>query len=259
MPKIEFTNRKDLLIELVRTNFKLRYNNSVLGFVWVLLRPLLTFVILYIVFSNLFGRGSSIENYPIFLLTGITIYTFFSESLIFGLNALLDKAGIILKVNFPRELAVFSAVIMALINFSINLVILLLFTLLKPIDTNLIAILYFTFVMSVMFMAMLGIAFFTSIWLVKLRDLKHVFDLLTQLLLYLTPVIYTLEMLPDKLARIIMLNPLTIIVLSARDALMWGKITNVNAMLILTGISIIILIIGNIYFRNQVKKIAEHF
>ena len=252
-----FTNRKDLLTELVRTNFKLRYNNSLLGFIWVLLKPLLTFAILYVVFSRF--KGGWVENYQIYLLLGIIIYTFINESIVFGMSGILQTAHIILKVNFPREIALISSVIMAVINLIINLFVLIIFSFFNPINPNLISILYFISIMIIIFILTYGISLFTSIILVKLRDLEHITSLFMQLLFYATPIFYPASLLSLKLQKVLTLNPLTVIIQSAREAYIYGRIINMRELGLLFAASLIILFIGNIYFKKQVKKVAEYF
>ncbi|MCA9381824.1 ABC transporter permease [Candidatus Dojkabacteria bacterium] len=252
------TYKKDLGIELIRTSFKLRYNNSVLGFLWVLLNPLLTFLILYIVFSN-FSKDQNIENYPIFLLSGLIMYTFFSESLIFGMNSLLDKAGIILKVNFPRELAVISSSSMAVINLAINLIVLTIFAILTNLHATIEGILYFIFCLFVLFILMLGLSFFSSIWLIKLRDLSHISDLVVKLMFYATPIFYSITILPFAVQKLMKFNPLAVIITAGRTGLLYGEIVEVQQVLILLLIGLAVLVAGWFYFNNQVKKIAERF
>lgn len=100
----------DLLRELIRTSFKLRYNDSVLGFIWVILKPLLTFTVLFIVFSNFKSDVyGSIETFQVYLLVGVVFYGYFSESILSGMDSLLGLAHIILKVQFPKQLAVLSS------------------------------------------------------------------------------------------------------------------------------------------------------
>ena len=98
------TNHRDLLFELIRTNFKLRYNNSILGFLWVLMKPFLYFLMLFIVFTA-FRGGEVSAQYGANLLLGIIVYTLVNEGIIFGMHALTDLAGVILKVNFPRPVS----------------------------------------------------------------------------------------------------------------------------------------------------------
>ncbi len=250
-------NKKDLLVELVRTDFKTRYNNSFLGFLWVLLKPFFTFLVLYFVFSNF--KGGWIDNFQMYLLLGIILYTFVNDGIVYGMKGLLQTAHIILKVNFPREIALLSALLMAFINLLVNLAILVIFSLFNPLSVTVLSLLYFLLIATVTFFLIYGVAFFTSIILVKLRDLEHVTGLVMQLLFYATPIFYPLDSLPETMQKIVKLNPLTILIQAAREALIYGKIEYIVEIGVLFLISILIMFFGSIYFRRNVKKIAESF
>ncbi len=251
-------NDKDLLVELVRTNFKLRYNNSILGLVWVLLKPFLTFMVLYVVFSS-FRGNSDVDNYTIYLLAGIILFAFINEGIVFGLNSLLDRAHIILKVNFNRIVAVVSSVLMSVINLLINLLILGLFILFNPVDTTVAGVLFFFFNVFIMFLLIMGVSFFSSIILIKLRDLKNIVELVIQLLFYGSAIFYPIELIPERFRWMIEINPVYILIHSARIALISGEINSLGNVLIIAGLSVVILLLGALYFNHRVKKVAEYF
>jgi len=248
----------ELLLEFVRTNFKLRYRNSILGFVWVLLKPLLTFVVLYFVFIN-FNRGVKIENYALYLLIGITMFNFFSECLTFGMTSLFEKAHIILKVNFDRTLAVLSSMIQAGVNFALNLVVLVVFFVISPVHIEPINVLYFVFIAIVLFVFMSGLAFFTSVIFLQLRDLENLVPIFLQLFFYATPVFYSIEILPQRLQEILKFNPMYILIQTARESIVAGKIENFTEVIIVGIISIFLFLLGRLFFNARVKKVAEYF
>jgi ABC-2 type transport system permease protein len=115
-------NYLELLREFIKTDFKLRYKNSYLGIVWIILKPLATFAVIYVVWSNIMEMDS---DYKMGLLLGIMIMSFFNEAVMMGMDSLLTKANIILKIRFPREITVYSAVTIALLDFIFNMVFLL--------------------------------------------------------------------------------------------------------------------------------------
>ncbi|MBD3363276.1 hypothetical protein GF362_06155 [Candidatus Dojkabacteria bacterium] len=271
MSNLKSNNYKDLLIELIKTNFKIRYNNSVLGFIWVLIRPFATFVILYTVWSAF--RGQDIENYQVKLLLGIILFTFIKEGIIFGMNGLLDKAHIILKVNFPREIAVMSSVAMALINLLINLLIFVVFALFNPVDWSLVGYLWFFVVIIGAILFIYGFCLYLSILLIRLRDLQHIFELFFELLFWVTPIFYEVGdqvgQIGGKIGKIISLNPVGMLIDIARDALINGKIATINIwgrdiesiwfVAVLYILAFMIIISGRVFFNSQVKKVAEYF
>jgi ABC-2 type transport system permease protein len=125
---------KALISELVRTDFKLRYQGSVLGYAWSLLRPLLLFVILYIVFVKFLKLGTGIPHFPVYLLLGIVIWNFFVEMTVQSLGSIVGRGDLIRKIRIPRWTIVFSSSISALINFFLNLIVIAIFMLINHVD-----------------------------------------------------------------------------------------------------------------------------
>src|SRR5437868_14765883 len=116
-----------LLAELVRTDFKLRYQGSVLGYAWSLLRPLLLFVILYLVFVKVLKSGGGIPHFPVYLLLGIVIWNFFLEMTVQSLGSIVGRGDLIRKISIPRWLIVFTSSLSALINLCLNLIVVAIF------------------------------------------------------------------------------------------------------------------------------------
>ena len=199
------SNSLDLLYELVRTNFKLKYNDSILGFIWVLLKPFLVFLVLYIVFSQV-AKAQVKENFQIYLLIGVILYSYFSESIISGMNSLLDKAHIILKVNFDRKIAVYSGQILALINLLINLVILIIFSIFSELNLNLVTFAYFIFILLTITFVTLGISFFTSVIFIKFRDLLHISEIGLQVLFYASAIFFPIDQVPSRMSLLFIDN-----------------------------------------------------
>lgn len=194
-----------------------------------------------------------------YLLLGIVLYTFVNEGIVYGMNGILGTAHIILKVNFPREIALAASLIMASINLIINLLILGTFALFNPVSPNLISFLYFICIVVLIFILIYGVSFFSSLILVKLRDLEHITTLVMQLLFYATPIFYPLEALPVIVQRVVLVNPLTILIQAARQALIYGKVEYVWEIGVLFAVAIVTFLVGALYFRRNVKRIAESF
>lgn len=250
------TNQRDLLIELIKTNFKLKYRGSILGFLWVLLKPFMQFTILYIVFS---ASQSEVTNFPIFLLLGLIIFSFTQESINSGTLSLLDKTHIILKVNFDKRLAVFSSIALALINFVINLIIVLIFITFNPITTNLAGVLYAAFIFFTLLVLVNAIAFFTSVLAVKVRDLLHIIEVTMLLLFYASGIFFDIAIVPEPFKSILQYNPIHFSIQAIREAIIHGQIIYESRILILLGISIVLFFLGTQFFKKQVVKIAEYF
>lgn len=250
------TNHRDLLFELIRTNFKLRYNNSILGFLWVLMKPFLYFLMLFIVFTAFRGGEASAE-YGANLLLGIIVYTLVNEGIVFGMHALTDLAGVILKVNFPRQVAITSAVFMAVVNFAFNIIILLVLALIGRFIPTLEGFIYFAFILIMTIFALYSISLFSSILLVKIRDLEHIMELVMQLVFWGSAVFYSIDDMTGTFGQLIRLNPLALIIHASRRALLQGDIIHVKAMIILAILSVVLYFVGTLYFKKNIKRIAE--
>lgn len=252
-------NRIDLFIELVKTSFKLRYQNSALGFLWVLIKPYSQFLVMYFVWTRIINQ--SIPDYPIYLLIGIIVYTFFVEIVVSGQMSLLERANIILKVDFPRYIAILSSLINAFINFGINFVLVLIILLVSGKDLMLSGFLALIMVTLIILIFGLGLAFFTSIITVRFRDLRNIFDLGLFLLYWLTPILFAInsQVIPSTFSQIISANPLGILINQIRAGFGVMPDFNLGILLVYLFAVCIFVVIGWSFFKNNVKKIAEFF
>lgn len=251
-------NQLDLLWQLIKTNFKMRYQNSLLGVLWVLIKPYSTFVVLYFLWSRL---GQQIENYSLYLLIGIVFYTYFQELIVYGQIALLEKAHIILKVNFPRQIAIISSLFNAVITLGINmiLIVIIMVSLRVPITVD--GLIAFLLLVAIAFIAGLAISFFLSILTVRLRDLKNIVDLGLFLLYWATPVFYKLDpnLLGSTTTELIKASPVTIMLSQVRAAMHIDGTINWGIIVTYLIASLVFLAIGWWYFQVKVKQIAEYF
>lgn len=255
--QIKKANHWDIFIELIRTDFIMRYQNSVLGFVWVLLKPFLIFIIIVSVFSLLFKTQD--PYYHLNLLLGLLIYSYFSEGTLRGVTSLFDKSSIILKVNFNKNIAIFTSVVNSLISFLAGFIVFLLFWFYTQPPASLINLAYFFLQIIILSGLVLALNLFTGIIYTKLRDLYSIWEVLLQLIFWSTPIVYPLTIIPDNLQNIALLNPLTVIITESRSALITGNNfswSNTSYAFILTSL---LLICGSWFFQKNIKKIAENF
>lgn len=249
----------DLFLELVKTSFKMRYQNSVLGFLWVLIKPYSQFIVMYFVWTKIINQ--SIPDYSLYLLIGIIIYTFIVEIVVSGQMSLLERANIILKVDFPREIAIFSALMNSVINFFINFLLVLIIMLISTKVITLSGILMLSLVMLTILTWGLGLAFFTSVLTVRLRDLRNIFDLGLFLLYWVTPILFSISssIVPSGFVNIVAANPVGIIINQVRAG--FGIMPDLNFPIIfiylLLGFGFTL--IGWLFFKKNVQKIAEFF
>lgn len=261
-----FSKRNRVLLrELVVTDFKLRYQGSVLGYAWSLLKPLFLFAIMYVVFGMLVKLGS-IEHYAVYLLLGIVLWTFFSEATNQGMNSIINRGDLIRKISFPKYIIVLSTTISALINLTLNLLIVGVLLVVNGVSLTPVAGMLPLYILEIYVFA-LGLAFFLSALNVKYRDTAHIWEIIMQAAFYATPIIYPLALVIEKselAAQIILMNPVAQAVQDARHALVTSESVTVASLFddwlyTLIPIAIVILVFtgGIAYFRKHSKYFAE--
>jgi ABC-2 type transport system permease protein len=248
-----------LLRQLVITDFKLRYQGSVLGYLWSLLKPLALFSILYVVFVRFlrFGVG------PVSLFLGIVLWTFFSEVTVQGIGSIVNRGDLLRKLNFPRYVVVLSTAFSGLINLFFNLIVVGVFMVLTRTVPPLEALLLPLLILE-LFVFSLALAFFLSALYVRFRDLSHIWELLLQAAFYATPIIYTLNFIPAQYAKYIVLTPLAQIIQDARYVLLDPHAQTVStfhhspwARLIPLSMVLLVALFSLLYFRHRSRYFAE--
>ncbi|MDD3661851.1 MAG: ABC transporter permease [Candidatus Dojkabacteria bacterium] len=251
----------DLYSELVRTNFKLKYRGSILGFLWVLMRPFVTFLTLFVIFSSISSAQgfSGKSEYAMYLLIGLVVFTFINEGIIEGMNSLMQRSGIILKIGFNRFIALASSITMALINFVINLLIVSVVAVTADVSLSALSGVYLVFVILTALLMVLGISFFSSIMLIRLRDLSHIVELLMQLVFYASAIFFPITIVPERWRFIVEYNPIAVFVQAAREAITSGSVVRFDYVIGAFIFSLVLVVMGNYFFQRNVKKIAEFF
>ena len=255
-----------LFLELSKTDFKLRYQGSILGYMWAIIRPLLMFGILYVVFAKFLRFGAEIPNYPVYLLVGTVLWNFFTECTNQGIQSLVIRSDLMRKISFDRAVIVISATTTALINLAINLVVILIFAFISNITPSLTWLLL-PFLIIELYLLSLGLSFLLGSINVKFRDIGSIWEVLTQALFYATPIIYPLAIVSAHnlvAAKILMLNPVAQIIQDVRFCFVsnetmtgWNLLENpilkILPIIIVSGI----FLIGIIVFRKRAKYFAE--
>lgn len=257
-----------LLRELVVTDFKLRYQGSVLGYLWSLLKPLMLFAIMYVVFVRFLRFGEGIEHFAVTFLFGIVLWTFFVEATSQGMQAIVARGDLIRKISFPKYIIVLSGTISALINLLLNMVVVVVFMLIDGVNFTWWGLLTPIALLELYILA-LGVAFFLATTYVKYRDISHIWDVLLQGMFYATPVFYPLQMvLPYSLlaAQVLMMSPIAVIIQDARHLLISQTDVITNYQIIddsffraLPHLAVIAIALVAVYYfaRNQ-KYFAEN-
>ena len=261
-----FTKKnRALLAELVRTDFKLRYQGSVLGYGWSLLRPLLLFLILYIVFVQFLRIGATVPHFPVYLLLGIVIWNFFYEMTTQSLGSIVSRGDLIRKIRIPRWIIVLSSSISALINLLLNLVVVAGFMVVNHVELSS-SIAWLPLILLEVYIFAFGLSLLLSAFYVKYRDVNYIWEVMTQAGFYITPILYPLGLITNlTLQKLIMLNPMAQTIQAARySSVTHETITGYQVfeggwyMYIPYIIVAVTFLAGLLYFRTQAKYFAEN-
>jgi lipopolysaccharide transport system permease protein len=250
----ELYDYRNLIWVLAWVEFKQRYKNSVLGYFWSLLEPLFMFGILYLVFSNL--MRVEVEHYPLFLLQGIIMWSFFTRSTTSSLMAIAGKSPLVKKVYFPRDILVISNCITALLMSIFESLVFLAFIFFFriPLSVN---ILYLPVIIFLFFIIALGTSLVLAALNVFYRDIQYIWALVLQIGFFATPVIYPLSIFPPYLLKVLSYNPLAQIIFVARDITLYAKAPNLASFTFVIFIAVIILGIGYAVFMRLEPRFAE--
>lgn len=251
-------NYRELVMRLAKTDFKLRYHGSTLGYLWAILRPLLMFTILNFVFSSIFNfRNSGTPNYPLELLTGLLLFQFFSEGTINGMNSLLSKAQLVTKIYVPRWTIILGSTVNALFIYGMNLIVLAVFFAIYGILPSLPAVLMFIFLSVLLYALIIAFSFLTAPLLVRFRDLSMIWEVLLSVILYASPIIYPLAMMPEHIQKIMLFNPLSFIIHFTKRGLIENYFTSFwNIFYLVVGVAGIFAISLLVYKKAE-RRVAE--
>jgi ABC-2 type transport system permease protein len=256
-------SNRSLIRELVASDFKLRYQGSVLGYVWSLLRPLFMFGVLYVVFTHIIRIGNDIPHYPAYLLLGLVLWQFFVESTVAGMNAITGRGDLVRKVSIPKYTIVISTTVSAFVTFALNMVVVLVFMVLGSVDIRP-TILFAVPLIFELIIFSLGISFLLSTLYVKFRDFGHIWDVILQITFYATPIIYVFNIVPHQLAKWLSLNPLVQIFQDLRSVIITPQTLTTKQVFdsqfgrILPAIAVVLLLVlSGLYFRSRSKNFAE--
>ena len=255
-------NYLGLVRELTFTDFKLKYQGSFFGYLWSLGKPLMIFGVLLVVFTNFLKLGNSVPNYPVYLLLGIVLWTYFVEATFSSMGSIVSKGELIRKVYFPRIILPISSSVTALLTLGLNLIIVFLFMFFSKISLSVEAPLVVLLLLE-FFVFTAGVSLFLASLFVRFRDVLHTWEVGTQALFYATPILYPLNLVPEKWGMVLMLSPIAQIIQDCRHVLITPE--SQTAMEILPFplslvpylLPILLFATGYWFFQKQASKFAE--
>ena len=256
MGKMNIFKYKDLLLELIKREIKARYKQSILGYAWVILVPLINLLVLTLVFSFFIRIPTGDTPYAVFLFAGLVPWTFTANAITFATNSLVSNGSLITKVNLPREVFPLSTIFSKLIDFFLMLVILLVIMVFFGVSVKL-SIIFLPLVFIVHLLFVVGISLILSALNVFYRDVENVIGVFLTIWMYMTPVVYPQELIPSQFIPIFNLNPMMPIINAYRNVIVYGVSPSWQSFLYAAIISILIFVFGYKFFRNRSRFFAD--
>jgi ABC-type polysaccharide/polyol phosphate export permease len=245
---------KYLIYNLVLRDLKVKYKGSTLGFLWSLLNPLLMIVVYTVAFK--YVMKIKVPNFPIFLFSALLPWNFLSATLSMGVTSITENSNLVKKVYFPREVLPLSIVLVNLFHFCLSFVVLI------P------ALLFFKIIPGFSFFFLVVIVFFQTLFVLGLtllasaldvyyKDVKHILEVMLNLWFWLTPIIWPLYLVPEKLQYYVYLNPFTAFVQAYRDIILHNQFPKPLILTILVVTGILAFLLGALVFQKKQRRFAE--
>jgi len=244
---------RELIWNLTATDLKNRYQNTALGFFWSLLSPLLLALVLYFIFRHLWGHE---QDFAINLMVGIMAWRFFANGTSLSLRAIVGNSSLVTRVYIPRQILVLSNVLANLISSLLEFVVLLpiLLILLGYLPVT---VLLYPLIHAIYFWFIYGAGLIMSSLFVYFRDLNQIWQVVTQVLFFCSPIIYPLSIIPDYLMAYYRLNPVTQFIIMYRDVMIAGKLPSLFSIVLTIGFSIVAYLVGSLVFSKLQRRFAE--
>lgn len=250
---------RELLFFLVWRDVKVRYKQTALGVLWVILQPLVSMAIFTVLFGVLLKVPSGDAPYPVFAFAGLLPWNYFSQSLSRASTSLVNSSHLITKIYFPRLVIPLSGVFSSLVDFAISFVVLLILMLLYGV-TPTARMLLLPALLLLALVTALGFGLWLSALNVKYRDVGYLLPFLIQIWMYLTPVVYGSSLIPERYRFLLSLNPMTGVVEGFRWALLGGELESYLSAPLLAlsvGIALAVLVSGAVFFRTTERSFAD--
>ena len=238
-------------------DIKVRYKQTVLGILWVVLQPLLSMVIFTVFFGNFAHIPSDGLPYPVFVLLGLVFWGYFSGSLSRASTAFIDNEALVKKVYFPREILPFSTVVTALADFFVSLILFFIVALVYHISFNLAFFGMILLALVITTLTSAGLGLLVASINIKYRDVRYIIPYFLQLMIFVTPVIYPLSIVRPSFQFILALNPMAGVINSLRSVLTTGAVADPTHLIISLVSAVVLFIVGMLYFRRTERFFAD--
>lgn len=246
---------REMISSLVRRDLKGRYKGSVLGFFWTFLNPLMQLGVYTLVFSVIMRNG--IKDFYLYLFVALVPWIFFSTSVSGGASCIRAQQELVKKIYFPREVLPIAFVTSQFVNMLFSFLVVLAVLLVSGKGANLYAMIFLPVIFIVEYLLALAMAFITSSLTVYFRDLEYLLGIITMAWQFLTPVMYSIDQVPEELRVIFNLNPMTPVIIAYREILYYKKVPELGTLLHATILGAVLLCIGILTFSKLKRHFAE--
>jgi len=246
---------RELIVQLISRSVKTRYKRSFLGVAWTMVNPLLTMGVLTLVFSGLFRFPA--ENYALYVLSGLLLWNFFAQSTTAAMGDLMWSGGLITRVYFPKSVFPVAAVGTGLFNLLLALVPYFIIALILGAEIS-IAILYLPIPMLILTIFTLGVAMALSSVVVFFADVLPMYEIVLTAWLYLTPIIYPIDLVPEPIQAILRFNPLLPIIQAFRAPLYEGRPPDLSTLAYAFAAALVVLVLGWWMFTRKSREFATY-
>ncbi len=248
---------RELLLNLAHREINQRYKQSILGYAWVILNPLFQLIVLSFVFSVILKIPSLGIPFIIFLSVALLPWNLFTNSLSSSTNVLVTNSSLITKIYFPREILVYATIIAKIVDFLYSCLVLILFLVIFHVQIN-IMILWVPVIFAIQLIFMTGLSLILSAFNLFYRDIQYLLNLILMLWLYVTPIMYPVEIIPEKYRLAFSLNPMSVIVNAYRQVILGGGMPNLNSLSIALLMSLIVFGAGFYMFKKLEGQFADY-
>ena len=245
---------REMIFSMVQKDLRGRYKGSFLGFLWTFINPLLQLLVYNLVFSII---RSGVDKYYLFLFVALIPWIFFSSAITGGSVSVIAQKDLVKKIYFPNEVIPISYVTSCFVNMLLGFVVVIGVVIYSGVHISPLALLCLPVVMIVEYFLALGIAMITSAVTVYFRDLEHILTIIAMAWMYITPVVYDIEICPTEYRWIMHINPMTSVIIAFRDILYYGRVPEMMTLLEAVVLGVVFLLIGCLVFRKLKRRFAE--
>jgi len=245
---------REMIFSLVRKDLRTRYKGSVLGFLWTFLNPLLQLVVYTIVFSTI--MRINVDKFYIYLFVALVPWIFFTSSIQGGATSILSGADLIKKIYFPRLVLPIAVTSAAFMNMVFSMLIVFVALIISGIGISW-HVVFLPVIMVLEYCFALGMAMIFSALNVYFRDLEHILGIITMAWFYLTPIVYTIDMVPQQYLGLFYLNPMTSMVQAYRDILYYHQVPQFATLGSIAIFSVVFIVAGYVLFQKLQKHFVE--